>query len=688
MDYHTYVKVRDTIHDNHVDQKSFYLRDYCKDHMIRFKDKQFPPTKSSLCGTPIHRDYKGELDKVVWKRPEEIEIMKNFVLKNEISPDDILQGRLGDCYFLCALSSLAEHPDLILRLFDWDLRVDNGIYSVWLNLNGQWRNYVVDDWFPCYLNRQMKTELAFSRTEQMELWVCVLEKVYAKAYGSYWDIVGGDPAVALRDLTGAPYDRIDDWDNLDASWEKIVTADKNKNVLTCFTRSGKTVEEKNSLGIVQGHAYSILDVQEVIDSRGRRARLLQIRNPWGQFEWKGDFSDNSPLWTNEYKTKLKVREIDDGVFWIKLEDFIKYYQEVCALKVNPLCFSNHAHISMKNGVNRSVVRLVVPNDVAMNISVDAVDSRLVDDPKYSYPLVRLTLARINNNDLEYVTSLFSGEKTLFLDFSAKKGEYILLVEAYWYYPNFRELVVSTYSECLPELEILNLSSQQINQTELKIWKNYAVNNVASMKSMGQRRIGNSVNLETFVFDSKKGAMILRAFRNTGTNHAYQKYAFTCTGIDIVARKYRTAQFAEIEVNAGDWDVILLKFDFTAPKVTLGLRMDSEEEKTTPFGKTQEEFKLMELLQTTQGTSSSSRDSIGDLVSKDDRLKASLANLYKVTQLKENQKKRQMEKEQKRLEDLAKMQKQTDHLSADQSIKKQEVTPVVPKRQDDLGCSIF
>jgi calpain-15 len=54
--------------------------------------------------------------------------------------------------------------------------------------------------------------------------VIILEKAYAKAFGSYWEIVGGDPVHALRDLTGAPYDRIEDFSNLDAVWSQLKEA--------------------------------------------------------------------------------------------------------------------------------------------------------------------------------------------------------------------------------------------------------------------------------------------------------------------------------------------------------------------------------------------------------------------------------------------------------------------------------
>ena len=64
------------------------------------------------------------------------------------------------------------------------------------------------------------------------------------------------------------------------------------------------------------------------------ARLLQLRNPWGKLEWRGDWSDTSPKWTPQLRAALEGGAIggkggrgghggsgcgadpDDGVFWM------------------------------------------------------------------------------------------------------------------------------------------------------------------------------------------------------------------------------------------------------------------------------------------------------------------------------------------------------------------------------------
>lgn len=78
-------------------------------------------------------------------------------------------------------------------------------------------------------------------------------------------------------------------------------------MMTCFTHSGKTIEEKSNLGLVSGHAYTILDVRNILDINGNPQRLLKVRNPWGKFEWKGAFSDTSQLWSQDNIRDLEVR---------------------------------------------------------------------------------------------------------------------------------------------------------------------------------------------------------------------------------------------------------------------------------------------------------------------------------------------------------------------------------------------
>lgn len=64
-------------------------------------------------------------------------------------------------------------------------------------------------------------------------------------------------------------------------------------------------------GIVSGHAYSLISVYEI-----NGVQLLKIRNPWGSFEWEGDYGTNSRKWTADLKKKTDKKEADDGIFFM------------------------------------------------------------------------------------------------------------------------------------------------------------------------------------------------------------------------------------------------------------------------------------------------------------------------------------------------------------------------------------
>lgn len=83
-------------------------------------------------------------------------------------------------------------------------------------------------------------------------------------------------------------------------------------------------EEKTAAGIVSGHAYSLVSVNE-FQHEGQRVRLIKLRNPWGSGEWKGDWSDSSAKWTEELRQKLGCKVEDDGDFFIPYENFLVEY---------------------------------------------------------------------------------------------------------------------------------------------------------------------------------------------------------------------------------------------------------------------------------------------------------------------------------------------------------------------------
>ncbi len=115
--------------------------------------------------------------------------------------NDIDQGSLGDCYFLAALSALADQdPEIITQMIT---SLGDGTYAIRFYENGQEVYLRLDADLPVNAGGS----LVYARTgPDGEIWVPMLEKAYAHYRydaDSYGSIEGGWMSYAFKDLTGA-----------------------------------------------------------------------------------------------------------------------------------------------------------------------------------------------------------------------------------------------------------------------------------------------------------------------------------------------------------------------------------------------------------------------------------------------------------------------------------------------------
>ncbi|KAJ6242858.1 calpain-15 [Anaeramoeba flamelloides] len=304
----------------------------------KFVDRSFPHNLTSLCGKVSK--VPSKFYKVAqWRRPftsKKNETVSLF--KDGFDPSDIRQGMLGDCYLLSSLSVLTLHPKLMENIFVYSKNEKYGFFIVKLFFNDKWEYVLIDDYFPCKSN--LKSAFGHSN-DPLELWVQVLEKAYAKIFGSYMAIEGGFVHLALSNLSGGVPELIEmqkkevvEQIQNGQLWIKLLNYHHNEFLIGTGSNAGSDTNLSKG-GIVKGHAYSILNVVE-IDGH----QLLQLRNPWGDTEWNGDWSDKSPLWTKRLKVKLGWKDEDDGTFWMSFQDFVKEYRNLYVCKLFPNSWSS------------------------------------------------------------------------------------------------------------------------------------------------------------------------------------------------------------------------------------------------------------------------------------------------------------------------------------------------------------
>lgn len=232
---------------------------------------------------------------------------------NGISPNDVVQGNIGDCYLPAAAAALAHAmPDALRAMIKDD---GNGKFTFTFKdaYGGRDKKIEVDADFysrswggPLYGASSNSTDPA-----RMELWWPLFEKAYAEFCGDYHSIgEGGCSSDVFEAVTG----RVSLSEDFSVrSADRMFNVIKNKlakKLPVCMGTKddhGGRGDFANS-GIFGDHTYTVLDA---VERNG--VKYLKLRNPWGESEPSGNGAN-------------------DGVFELKLSDMPKWFNVVWSLQ--------------------------------------------------------------------------------------------------------------------------------------------------------------------------------------------------------------------------------------------------------------------------------------------------------------------------------------------------------------------
>lgn len=421
-----------------------YWKDVTPEKGKPFEDKTFPSNNQSLNGSIKYNKYGFEKSAVEWVSYKEIwgADASLWGKANKITIEDIKIGKVKDAYVIAALSSLGEFPNIIVQLFKtMKIPEDGSPVEVAMQIEGKWVIIPLDDKFPAIKENKQgeKTKYTpvFGNAQNGALWGVYLEKAWAKINGSYGNIETGLPREVFQVVTPFTTIPIDvAKENPESLWKNLVSSNEWDCIMTCTISSKLDEDSLKKVGLVPNLSFSLIDAFEKQDKDKNVYKLVKIRNPIGEGEWNGKFSDNSDAWTDELKKLFEFtgEAKDDGIFWMEYNDFKKYFEVISiCVPVVPLKLTSLI-IPKENASYFNVVKIKIPTDgTILSIAVDQQNPRFHRDDKDISPnqqmIENLMLAQIKKDkDGKEVVDVVDSAYNETMSTACNAGEYLAIFQ--------------------------------------------------------------------------------------------------------------------------------------------------------------------------------------------------------------------------------------------------------------------
>uniref|UniRef100_A0A1I7UMB0 Calpain catalytic domain-containing protein n=1 Tax=Caenorhabditis tropicalis TaxID=1561998 RepID=A0A1I7UMB0_9PELO len=280
---------------------------YLKQRKEVFIDEEFPPTRETLgvlkdidTGEKDEEDLDNE-----WLAPHQFSNSQLYRLNNfgkyqmwtDPWPFHVCQGRLGDCWLIAAIMTIARKKKLLEELIPRnDYTADTGVVQVRLFIDGKW-NVIKTDYFLPHIDRFER----FAKMPKRQAWVAFIEKAYAKTQGTFGGLTGGFPHNAFRTLTGCMtkmyiFGRNVDKDKMWAEVNEWLAAD----FLVCVATPTFDDQTKKEVRYFDRHMISDCHVYAVLGTTVENGHRLFHLGSNSTLKWNGKWSEKPGYDEGEY----------------------------------------------------------------------------------------------------------------------------------------------------------------------------------------------------------------------------------------------------------------------------------------------------------------------------------------------------------------------------------------------------
>ena len=430
------------------------------------KNKPKNKIKKKTIGELILQDYKD----ISWKRDFDSPSNNPGVNNNIFPPDNIfinkiIYNKLSNPNLFYALNILGANPDRIKKLFINNKKDSTCLFGVNLCHNGHYEQVVIDDFFPYNNKNNNKT---FLSEENGYIWPQILEKSYAKLYGSYNLISDKSMENIMKDFTCAPVTVIDYFgDNLS---NELLEAYKNGWIILGST--GDTDASKlliRDLGLDPYTDHEILLVYKLTEENINQISnnslnistnddyniVLKIRNLNGKIEWIGDWSEYSGLWNDNFKNILNYNSTEKN-FYMNLKDFKLYFSKIKICKYN----ENYKYKSLVINQEQDEYVLIKIKTSKINDSDKTLSYiSFIQEEKNYYGIGRIILCKLYNKEVQYIGGKMGQEREIILEQDLVfNGEEYLLFCQLDKINEIKKFIISLYTPHNLDLELIPIEN--------------------------------------------------------------------------------------------------------------------------------------------------------------------------------------------------------------------------------------